>query len=50
MADQPVKDSGVTIKEVVNTQWQKGKCPPDWRVGLIATTQLEPDTEMEQFG
>lgn len=47
--DQPVNDSGVTINGVVQSQWQKGQRPPDW-VGLIASTQLEPGTEMESFG
>lgn len=41
MADQPVKDSGATIKEVVNTQWQKGKCPPDWNAAAYTTEYSE---------
>ena len=37
---------------VINEQpdnWQKGECDWEWFPGLIATTQLEADTEMEDF-
>ena len=49
MSNQTLNDDGDYIEDVVPTSWvDDAPKPPTW-VGLVADTQLEPDTQMGGF-